>query len=194
MKILEIHEITDEMLKYDCSAFDLLTFDDCLFSQYKYLEHFSRFHVPMVFLFSTGIYRRQEPPRIADCGEAHFRARQGDFSAYMSLAEIAEVSRVAEIGYHSARHPYLGNLRCTDRIRVILKECALMLNYSTKLKYFVPPYNQPFEYCTALKRRGISVQMLKDRIPIESVCYNTLKREHREYYVNDIRSDIQRFV
>ena len=56
-KVVMIHEITPEVLQKDLSGFDIITFDDGLYTQYLNHKHFAKFNKKMIFFISTSIIR-----------------------------------------------------------------------------------------------------------------------------------------
>lgn len=160
-KILEIHQIEDWMLKKSKSFyedFDILTFDDGLYSQFENSDFFQRIDRPKVYFFSTNIFRPSLTikPEFKVCDVAHHDAIiNHDYSGYMALAEIAELSKYPKtyIGMHGHNHVYLNNMKKVMQIKTVHEEVKKMLecfnrysrNHNIKRVYnfdfFCAPYN-----------------------------------------------------
>lgn len=83
--ILEIHRCK----KFKC-CFDnveILTFDDGLYSQFKYFDFFKQLNKPMYFFISTNIVHSNNDSQVSDieCYDAHDNFfKNGDTRAYMT--------------------------------------------------------------------------------------------------------------
>jgi len=191
LKVLEIHEITEPILNLDLSGFDIFTFDDCLYSQYKYYDFFKSFKKPMFYFLSTAIYRRNESPKLMRCDIAHKQAiLEHDCSGYMSLDEIHEIANNEIIGLHGQNHLYLNNLKKIDQLKVCYSETDAMVFDFKKLgltpEYFQAPYNFQSFYPNFLKKYNI-FKTFYNRISIESL----FKHECHDVWVNDISHEVQ---
>lgn len=160
-KILEIHQIEDWMLQKSKSfyeRFDILTFDDGLYSQFENYDFFQRINRPKVYFYSTNIIRPslRIKPIWNVCDKAHENAIvNNNFSAYMSPAELAELSWLPKtyIGMHGHSHVYLNNLSNIQRYKTVIEETRNMLEtfnrHSRKYNirrihnwdFFCAPYN-----------------------------------------------------
>lgn len=152
-KILEIHEVHDWMLELDLSEFDILTFDDGLYSQYKHFKHFLKFDGPKYFFISTDIVCTDEKlqnKELISCRDAHKNYRVGDDkSAYMTWDQIKEISEYTNcfIGGHSHTHPKLEGTRLVDQMHTAMFETKIMIkNFKQNdiiINSFCYPYNYP---------------------------------------------------
>ena len=92
--IVMIHEVTDDVLNVNLSNFDILTFDDGLYTQYIHLNHFLQYNKPMYFFISTGIVcpdnviQSTEP---IHCEDAHEKSRNGNLENYMNWKQIQTI-------------------------------------------------------------------------------------------------------
>ena len=191
MKVLEIHEIIEQMLNLDLTGFDVFTFDDCLYSQYKYYDFFKSFKKPMFYFFSTAIYRRNEVPKIVRCDIAHKQAiLEHNYSGYMSLDEIHELAIAENIGLHGRNHLYLNNLNKFDQLKICHSETESMVfdfkKYGLTPEYFQAPYNYPSFYLNFLKKYGI-FKTFCNRINIETL----FEHESHDVWLNDISHEVQ---
>ena len=181
MKICEIHEILPEYLEVDLSDFDILTFDDGLYTQYIYHEHFMQFGKPMYFFISPGIVCYDEylqTSRPIHCADAHneFFTNKTTWP-YMTWKQIRELSRKCIVGGHSFDHPDLSNLKPVQQITKAIDQCEKMLKmfekYRIKIHSFCYPYNDIIPgYKGYLEQHGVHEFFGPDRIPIESIITN----------------------
>lgn len=146
MKTVIIHEITNEVLSKDLSNFDIITFDDGLYSQYIHLDHFLKFGKPMHFFVSThfvcpnGITQQKEA---VYSGVAHDHARNGDFSYYMNWSQIREIHNTpnCQIGGHSHKHTRLSSLE--ENIADTNTMMAIFASNGITISSYSYPYNVP---------------------------------------------------
>lgn len=178
-KILMVHEVKPEFLDLDLSEFDIITFDDGLYSQYLYREHFLKFNIPLIYFISTGIICPEDKEQIIDieCSEAHRKwFCNKDSSPYMKWSQIKELNNIpgCKIGGHSHQHlkhekglVKLYNELSTDTSTMINE---FKKNNINNINTFAYPYNkeEPL-YRTILDRAGIKYVYGKGRIPIESL-------------------------
>lgn len=180
-KVLMIHEITPEILSLDKSVydnFDILTFDDCLYTQYLNHKHFAKFNKKMIFFLSTNIICPEninQSEQIIYCGNAHKKAFKGNFENYMKLSQIQELSKYYEIGGHGHNHILFKNsVYSFDKIK---EDTDIMVSkfkeYNLDLNSFCFPYNQDNTFYRIYIKK-LNLQIFGDeRIPIESYIKNT---------------------
>ena len=181
-KVLMIHEITPEILSLDKSVydeFDILTFDDCLYTQYLNHKHFAKFNKKMIFFLSTNIICPEninQSEQIIYCGNAHKKAFNGNFENYMKLSQIQELSKFYEIGGHGHNHILFKNsVYSFDKIK---EDTDIMVSkfkeYNLDLNSFCFPYNQDNTFYKIYVKK-LNLQIFGDeRIPIEFIL-KTLK-------------------
>lgn len=168
MKIAMIHEINDDILKADYSNFDILTFDDGLYTQYKYHEHFAKFNKRMIYFIISGfICDKTQNTEYITCVDAQKKAKNNDFSNYMTLEQIKELSNLYEIGGHSHKHLLINN-NDLDLIKTEVDNCLMFLNDNNiKINSYCLPFNQSNKiYEIYLKSKKLEV-FGKGRICIE---------------------------
>ena len=172
LKIVMIHEITPNVLKTDLSDFDIITFDDGLYTQYLHHEHFAEFGKPMYFFISTGIVSNGvQSSEVIYCGDAHIKARNKNFENYMTWDQIKELDLLYNIGGHSHTHPMLKKMSLKDQIIEAKFEIKTMMetfkNQNIKIDSFCFPYNDDIiGYRAYLKNVTF---FGRKRIPVENL-------------------------
>jgi peptidoglycan/xylan/chitin deacetylase (PgdA/CDA1 family) len=147
MKILELHEITERHLTEDYSNYDIITFDDGLYSQYYYREFFLSLKRPLIYFISSSIiHNGHEQIKDIDCVSAHENYfNKNDSCSYMTLEQIKELSSVAEIGGHGHSHIHLSGLNLKEMFIKFKNDTENMINYfennNIKIKSYCYPYN-----------------------------------------------------
>ncbi|WP_412463058.1 polysaccharide deacetylase family protein [Halobacteriovorax sp. RT-2-6] len=178
--ILMIHEVYEWMLNLDLSEY-IITFDDGLYSQYKYLEHFLKFDTPKIFFISTNIISPEDEIQNKEtipCARAHeLFFKNKVTNNYMKWSQIKEIANTANcyIGGHSHKHKDL-------RKNISLKELHSHLKNDTdtmisefekkgiQIKDFCFPYNYEAPlYKEVLKQKGITNIYGSGRIAIEEL-------------------------
>ena len=89
----------------------LFTFDDGLYSQYKYMEELNKLKTKKIFFISLNIIRNENEdpdPNFIKCADAHnYYFKTGSKKYYMSYPEIKELSESSPnnlIGMHGYNH------------------------------------------------------------------------------------------
>ena len=178
MKILSIHEILPWMLDLDLNEYDVITFDDGLYSQYLHHKHFLKFNKPLIFFISTNIVCMSEQNTdIIDCEQAHelFFTKQ-DTSYYMTWEQIKELNNQTNcfIGGHSHNHNKYTNYNIRDLYFELKQDTELMIETFFKneinINKFCFPYNKEYPlYKHILKDYGIEQFYSNERINIEEL-------------------------
>lgn len=147
---LLIHEVKPWML--DLSRYDSIsavTFDDALYSQYCYAEHFLSLQGTRLIIFvSTGIVH-QGDDQIADisCYDAHDRFfKTGDTRPYMTKEQIIDLyNKGFEIGLHGVTHSHMPEgLRGMQQALNEAKESyQTLLSWGIRATSMSYPYNEP---------------------------------------------------
>ena len=172
MKTLMIHEVTNSILKLDLNNFDILTFDDCLYSQYLNMHHFLKFKKPIYIFLTATIYNKNtyQNPETKYCAFAHEHAFRGDFQYYMNLYQIYELQKLGiNIGMHGYEHKYFENF---IDFKSDFDKCLKwfkMMKLPTNAYCF--PYNQDFKnpiFRKYLNTKGFET-FGTSRIPVESL-------------------------
>ena len=168
-----IHEITEEVLKKDLSSFDIITFDDGLYSQYLNIEHFKKFKKPMIFFISTAIVcpeNVKQSDEILYCGDCHKKAFNGNFENYMTWKQIQEISKMdkCKIAGHSHNHKVYKTL--PENIKDINTMITEFKRNGIAVESFCFPYNlDSILQKLAVQAVGIFTFYGKSRIPVESL-------------------------
>lgn len=168
MRILELHEITSNHLNFDYSNFDMITFDDGLYSQFKYFEFFKSLNIPLVYFISANIicpeHIENQNAKI-DCISAHqkiglnlngvkYTQNKEYLNSYMKMSQIRYISKYAEIGGHGFNH-----LMCNtwNDIREEVDNCLEILKEFNIKKYCLPYNQNSLKYNLYLKSKGLEV-------------------------------------
>lgn len=173
-----IHEVEDWMLDIDLSKYNVITFDDGLFSQYKHYKHFLLFGKPLYFFISTDIVcpeGEEQEENVISCREAHERYRRGNKTSYMTWNQIKTLQyQGCVIGGHGHTHlNFRGGSRGIQKIYWKIKgECKKMVDtfkdHEIEIDSFCFPYNDDvFGYRPLLKEYGVKHFFGGERIPIE---------------------------
>lgn len=146
-----IHEVESWMLDLDLSEFDIFTFDDGLYSQFKYYNHFLKYNKPMYFFISTNIICDEDElsqKEQISCKEAHRKYfAYKDTSSYMKWNQIQQIYKTENcfIGGHSHNHPKLKGLSLLEQFNISKDEARNMLdtfkNKNITIDSFCYPYN-----------------------------------------------------
>ena len=172
MKVVMIHEITPAVLKKDLSEFDIITFDDGLYTQYLHHKHFSKFKKPMYFFISTNIVcLSKQSEEVIFCADAHIKSRNNNFENYMNWEQIKELNDLYNIGGHTHTHPRIKSNKILHQYKICKQEIDNMLNifeeHKIQISSFCFPYNEDIiGYRSLLK--GCTF-FGKERIPVESL-------------------------
>jgi len=175
--ILEIHEITPEILDCDLSSpeIETITFDDGLYTQFLNYKHFLQFKKPMYFFVSPAIVATgSQDPTLIECWRAHeIFFKTGKTAHYMSWDNIKEISEVANIGGHTFSHPNLRDLKLTQQLKIAKEQVELMMQafaeHNIKIESFAYPYDYEFfGFKFLLGKYGIKKLFGETRTTIES--------------------------
>jgi peptidoglycan/xylan/chitin deacetylase (PgdA/CDA1 family) len=180
MNTLMIHEVNDWMLDLDLSSFDVLTFDDGLYSQYKNIDHFKKFNKRMYFFICTGSVCPEETfqnKEVISCDKAHeLFFDYSDRTNYMKWSQIKEIYNTENcfIGGHSHYHPYLNNNKLIDQSSIVKSDVEMMMNefkqQDIKINSFCYPYNfESYAWSAWLAEHKVFTFFGKERTPIEDL-------------------------
>jgi len=174
-RILMLHEITEEHLKLDISDYDVITFDDGLFSQYKHYKHFLSYGKPMYFFISTdivcpeGVEQSGESVSSGDAHDNYFNG--GDLSDFMKWSQIKEIYETdgCHIGGHGHTHTRFKQEPFIKAYKIIKRECSQMMdefdNQGIEIDSFCFPYNEDiFGYRPSLRQRGVELFFGDERV------------------------------
>ena len=174
-QILMIHEFKEDFLKLPLENY-ILTFDDGLYTQYKFLEELKKIKTEKYFFISSGIIcseNLKQNDEFTQCDVAHLKALSGDYTNYMKWSQIKEISKLNNffIGCHSHLH----NIKTADCIESIKLDNKHMLENFEKNIGYVPnhfcfPYNKKTTiYETILRKNGFKYFYGKEK----GIRYNT---------------------
>lgn len=180
MKVLMIHEVHDWMLEKDLSEYDVITFDDGLYTQYLHYKHFLKFGKPLFFFITTRITAAKgefQDPNVISCSEAHSKYREyGSTNHYMNWEQIHELAETpgCYIGGHGCTHVRVKDMPLPMQLNIVANECIDMMNdfqkQHLKIESFCFPYNdEVIGYKHYLQKFGVRVFFGKERIAIERI-------------------------
>ena len=177
-EIIMIHEVNDKVLKAveTLDRDSIITFDDGLYTQFQYREHFVFFKRVIFFVNPSIICESVEnqSDEYIQCHNAHKKAFKGCFENYMTLEQIQRISKESmynfEIGSHSYNHKYFKDSK--SLIKDIQDSLDFFENRNIPIKSFCFPYNQDsknphFIHAVKLKFKDLDI-FGSNRIPIES--------------------------
>ena len=149
MKILEIHEVNEGLFNLPLKDY-VLTFDDGLYTQYKYIDKLAKIDTRKIFFISTNIVCNGEQSKeYISCEDArlHF-FKTKDARHYMTWDQIREISKIpnCEIGAHSHIHRNIRNMDAREKLSFLIRDTELMekaflKEIGNKPTSFCFPYN-----------------------------------------------------
>tara|TARA_R110000787_G_scaffold15338_5_gene47363 strand:+ start:13459 stop:13989 length:531 start_codon:yes stop_codon:yes gene_type:complete len=161
--VLMLHEFKEEFLDLPLENY-ILTFDDGLYTQYKFLDNIKKIKTKKYFFISSGIvcpeYIDQNNEYIS-CVEAHNKAFKGNFSNYMKWSQINEINQIENcfIGCHSHYH----KLKTADCVECIIDDNKQMSFEFIKNLDFIPDnFCFPYNYETPLYREILNLKGFKN--------------------------------
>lgn len=178
-KILMIHDMKEKYLLYDLENY-VLTFDDCLYSVYKYRHELVKLKTTKYLAVPTGriLETRKRIIENVDCVTANnMWLYNNDNSAYMIIDEIIEMYNMGfQLSGHGHEHARgiksLSKLKTTN-IKYIQTDVFKMLQWFKNFINYKPiAYTYPYnEYSLHLKcwlyHNGFRIFFDNSRIPIE---------------------------
>ena len=156
---LLIHEVRPWMLEIDL-PFDIITFDDALYSQFFYAEHFLSLGKRLIVFVSTGIVHQGGAEQILDiaCSEAHNRFFTfGDTRPYMTKEQILDLyNKGFEIGLHGVTHSHMpkGIRGVKQALEEAKQSYETLVSWGITPKAMSYPYNEPNIGFKVLDRYG----------------------------------------
>jgi hypothetical protein len=180
--VLMIHEMTEEMLDLPLHDY-VLTFDDGLYTQYKFLDRLRAIDTEKIFFVSSGIVCRENQSHdFITCRDAHKKAFNSNFENYMTIDQLKEIvsSEGCWLGGHSHSHTRLSTFNSlSEQVAYIKRDTEEMLawfekNLNLKIEKFCFPYNEDLDklYAAVLKRYDIRETYGRERIPIETLLHS----------------------
>ncbi|WP_408098574.1 polysaccharide deacetylase family protein [Peredibacter sp. HCB2-198] len=177
--VLMIHEVREWMLDLPLEDY-ILTFDDGLYSQYFYFDHFKKLKTEKYFFISTNIVCPEHVAQSNDfptCEDAHksFFENQST-SHYMKWSQIKEIYQTPNcfIGGHSHNHHRHDEKSIEKLYQNLNSDTEAMLSefakQGMKVESFCYPYNKQYVlYETLLKKKEFKIFFGDERIAIESL-------------------------
>lgn len=177
-EIIMIHEVNNKVLETveTLGRDSIITFDDGLYTQFQYREHFVFFKRVIFFVNPSIICESvvNQSDEYIQCHNAHKKAFKGCFENYMTLEQIQRISKESmynfEIGSHSYNHKYFKDSK--SLIKDIQDSLDFFESHNIPIKSFCFPYNQDsknphFIHAVKLKFKDLDI-FGSNRIPIES--------------------------
>tara|TARA_E500000318_G_C3472159_1_gene176969 strand:+ start:190 stop:744 length:555 start_codon:yes stop_codon:yes gene_type:complete len=175
--ILMIHEFKKSFLNLPLEDYTL-TFDDGLYTQYKFFNKIKNIKTKKYFFISSGIVCPEDVEQSDEfitCAQAHKKAFKGDFSNYMKWSQINEINKTENcfIGCHSHFHMR----KTADCVECIISDNRYMLNDFSKHLGKIPdifcfPYNKETGlYKEILFKKGFTEFFGDKRINIDDILY-----------------------
>lgn len=184
--ILMIHEINKEYLQKKYIRWEdfILTFDDCLFSQYYYWEFFQNLKTEKILFIPCELINnfprrdqfRLEYMNFPTCEES-FLKRKSNPENYMSLNEIEHIIDCTPdliLGGHGFSHIRLEGTKI-EKINCFKNDVIKMINWFRRkfrlnLRYYCYPFNEEIPLGDIiLKAYGIDKVFGKDRIDVREI-------------------------
>lgn len=172
MRCFTVHSVCKSLLELNLDIFTI-TFDDALYSQYFYWEHFKRFKTKKILFIPTGAIRLTDECRptfsgeyinFPDCYKAMQRwKKNNDRKDYMTLGEIKFLINNSDIriGGHGHGH-YQPDKFGRDLFEIssnIKKDIDLMFGWFDKNLSI-----RPVDYCYPFNEYNYTLNLLlKDR-------------------------------
>ena len=141
-----IHEFEERYLDLPLENY-ILTFDDGLYSQYKYINELFKINTTKIFFISSDIVcpeNQEQDDSLVSCIDAHNSAFIGLYKDYMKWSQIRQINKDENciVGCHSHSHIY--NV-VSDTHAMIRDTREMSRVFKHKLghlpKHFCFPYN-----------------------------------------------------
>lgn len=174
--VLMIHEFKKEFLDLPLKDY-ILTFDDGLYTVYKFFNKIKKIDTEKYFFISSNIICpdsvKQDDSFIL-CHQAHIKAMKNkNYENYMNWSQIKEIEKEDKcyIGCHSHYH----KVGTADCVECIIEDNQKMIfefkkNLSFLPKYFCFPYNYETPlYRMILTKKGFKKFFGKERIDINEI-------------------------
>jgi hypothetical protein len=177
--ILMIHAVDERLFELPLSDY-ILTFDDGLYSQFKYIDRLVAIDTEKIFYISTNILcTGQQSTEHISSEAAHRKVFQfGNNENFMTLEQVKHLATLPQvyIGGHSHFHNDLRRIGIVERVTRMRKDTEEMIAwFDTNLGFrptkFCFPYNYNSDglYDALLKQYGISKFHGRERIPVETL-------------------------
>jgi hypothetical protein len=173
--ILMIHEFKEDFLDLPLEDY-VLTFDDGLYTQYKFINEIEKINTEKIFFISSNIicpeYIDQSDDFINSI-DAHRKAFYNYYENYMKWSQIRDINKIKDcyIGCHSHFH----KLKTADCVECIILDNRKMFHEFKEHLGFIPhkfcfPYNyQTPLYKEILFKKGFTSFFGGERIDINTL-------------------------
>lgn len=155
MKVLMVHEVEPWMFDLDLSSFDLITFDDGLYSQFFYRSEFLKLNIPLKYFISTNIISTgKQSLEFPSCSESHKRFfESGDTSNYMTWEQITELhnTRNCTIGGHSHSHLKYEDIKLRELHNLLIEDNNSMFAEFHQRQIVIRDYCHPYNIVVPLR-------------------------------------------
>ena len=177
-----IHEVAESMFSLPLENYTL-TFDDGLYTQYKFFDRLQNINTEKIFFISSNIIcTGKQSTEFITCRDAHNKvAAFGNRENYMTLEQINELLRdpLTSIGGHSHDHVNLADLTLSTKITQIKIDTTRMMHWFKENLGLVPtkfcyPFNYDCNgiYTAILKQHGFTEFYDSTRIDVQTLYEN----------------------
>jgi hypothetical protein len=162
-QVLMIHEFKEEYFDLPLDKY-ILTFDDGLYTQYKFLKELKKIDTKKYFFISSGIVCPEnvtQTDEYIESNKAHIKAFNGDFTNYMKWSQIKEINNLSNcfVGCHSHFH----NKKTADCVECMIPDNRYMLqDFKQKLGYIPDIFCFPYNYETPLYKEILNKKGFKN--------------------------------
>jgi peptidoglycan/xylan/chitin deacetylase (PgdA/CDA1 family) len=176
-----IHEVDERLFELPLSQY-VLTFDDGLYTQYKYIDRICNINTDKFFYISSGIVCEnidKQSQEFIRCSEAHEKVLKfKNKENYMTWEQIKEIDNRprCHIGAHSHSHQTFKH--GTPTVKYIIDDTRLMLETFNKMLGRIPKhYCFPYNYYTSvyksfIEAKGFDTKLSIDRIDVMDLLLN----------------------
>jgi len=157
--ILMIHEFKEDFLDLPLEDYTL-TFDDGLYTQYKFINEIKKINTRKFFFISSNIICPEnidQNDNFIKSIDAHKKAFAGNYTNYMKWSQIKIIDKINDcyIGCHSHFH----KLKTASCVECIILDNRLMLHDFIKNLGYVPrEFCFPYNYQTSLYKEILSLK------------------------------------
>ena len=168
--VLMIHEVDDELFELPLEQYTL-TFDDGLYTQYKYIDKLTEIPTEKIFYISSEIVcedNNNQSEEYIGCREAHEKVvKYKNKENYMTWEQIKDIGSRSQcqIGAHSHYHQTFKY--GTPTVKYIIDDTRLMLETFNRMLGYVPKhYCFPYNYYTSVYKSFIEAKGFNTRLSI----------------------------
>lgn len=172
--VLMLHEVNSHMLTLPLEEY-ILTFDDGLYTQFKYLDVLLKINTPKLFFISTGIVADDTTTQntgFLTCRAAHELFKNtGDLSYYMNWEQILYIAKQPNctVGAHSHMHGLDGNN--------IVSDTRLMMKTWREKQLCVDTFCYPYNKSTPIYEKLLRLNGFKNfygdgRVDVDELITN----------------------